>query len=266
MALGHTSIGPGGEGISVCFAAAGQEQDNDYASLEESEQARLITHEASHFFLQVNDTGGYFGSECGETPINTSCLRGTREDCGTSGRPSAERFDTADAYACFVHFLRLAADEETGEQTLEERFRESRGEALVISAHLPDPLLGGEQLFGASIYINTEEGTEHFALEGVPEASGFSYQWSLEVEGERFELRADDFGNDPGAIVPDEVKVGLLELVESRGGESREEGEAAPAAVRGTIVCQVQLFTDAPESDQVEERLEVSLETQQPGL
>ena len=83
---GHAAFDVTGAGVSICFMPKPDDNHENFAK--ESNpglQSRLLIHEAAHFFLGVEDKG-YFSSTCEETERAESCLEGTVEECGTSGR------------------------------------------------------------------------------------------------------------------------------------------------------------------------------------
>ncbi|RCV89158.1 eCIS core domain-containing protein [Billgrantia montanilacus] len=248
---GHASLGPTGNGVSICFmSSSGENAANLAEETNDAAKSNLITHEAAHFYLRVDDNG-YFGDQCDETEYARSCLNGTRENCGTSGRPADERFNNADSYSCFVFYLaRLTTqdpEEESANDPLTERAEAFRGANLDIQIDYPESILD-VALFN-EVYIDEPERTEHFVVTGAPAASGFSYHWAIDVGGESLPLAADEIRGmtvKPIAYVPEETKERLRNLHDA--GETEAE-----------VVLNTTLYRDAPESSSVERRLRVRL-------
>ncbi|MEO0914497.1 MAG: DUF4157 domain-containing protein, partial [Pseudomonadota bacterium] len=189
-AAGHASLGPTGNGVSICFMPnPGANAYNLTAETDESRKSELLTHEAAHFFLRVDDNG-YFGSECVETDFARTCLNGTQQNCGTSGRPPDERFDNADSYSCFVFYLaRLAGQATETEDPLAERAEAYRGGGLSIDIVYPESIL--ELALGRDVYVNAPPRTEVFIVDGEPSNSGFTHEWSVVVGTEELPLTPD---------------------------------------------------------------------------
>ncbi|WP_146348158.1 eCIS core domain-containing protein [Phaeobacter marinintestinus] len=285
-ARGYSSVGPGGRGIGLCFMSQAtptgeaaqadsaeteepsREEDRFNLAAEQNDAVRsmLITHEAAHFYLNVDDNG-YFTDTCHETDFAMTCLNGTQENCGTSGRGPDDRFDNADSYACFVHYLARLADlgqpgqereeeEDTAEEgeTLEQRAEALRGGNLGLRVHYPGALID----VGHTIYLANDEASETIVLMGEPENSGFSHEWSLHAGGETLPLTetTTNLGNAGtfatiynAATVPEATKARLREMAED-GTE------------RGEIVVRSTIYRGAPETSQVETRLRVNFQTE----
>lgn len=247
---GYTSTDPSRDSVSICFMPEpGENAANLAEETDEAKKSNLITHEAAHFYLRVDDNG-YFGNQCEETEYARSCLNGTRENCGTSGRPPDERFDNADSYACFVFYLaRLAEESREGEgagRSLAEQAEAYRGGNLGIQVEYPDPLI---MAMSDVIYIDEPERTEQFEVTGAPPDSGFSYQWTIVVGEETLPLIASEVWGSPVAhiaYVPEDTKERLRSLHDA--GE--EEAE---------VILHTTPYRDAPDSSTVERRFHVRL-------
>jgi hypothetical protein len=93
------------------------------------------------------------------------------------------------------------------------------------------------------IYIDEPERTEYFKVAGAPEASGFSYGWTLEAGGESFPLIADEYRGKPAAYVPEETKARLAARERSDAGRGRAPHHAVsrrPGVLDGRAAAQRQ--------------------------
>lgn len=262
---GHAAFDVTGNGISICFMPKSDEDHENFAKeKDKGRQSRLLIHEAAHFFLGVEDKG-YFGSECEETERAESCLNGTREECGTSGRPADDRFDNADSYECLVYFLgqlakpRTEEDEEkdkgeeedeekkSGEEIIAERAQAFKGGDLGLRSRYPgDSFEMGGAFSRDEVFINEPQKTEYFAVTGEPDASGFSFRWSILASGQELPLVPEEYRGDSAAFVPEATKKTL------RAFHEKDE-------TRATVRLLTTPYQEAPDRSKVETKLTVML-------
>ncbi len=188
-----------------------------FTDLNYYEQSGAMIHEAAHQYLGLSDTGYFVMSNCAETAHLPRTRFAQDEDSGTEGDNPAYRLDNADAYRCFVHFLRY-----TRRANLRTNAAAYRGEDLRIE---PD---------AATIYTQTSAPSDPtFTLRGVPNNSGFRFRWRLMAGGREFGLETRN-GDDTHAFSENVTAVNVSREVR-RLLESLRITE-------GTIVCEIELF------------------------
>jgi hypothetical protein len=196
--------------ISLCMPT--------FSDLGPVEQAHTLTHEAAHKYLDVRDTG-YFSKSCEETPSRPGP---ENKDSGTAGDNPAQRFNNADAYTCFVHFLvRQTVAGVAGSAAA------YRGEALELEAK-------ERTVYTVTETPSRDEGA--FRIKGAPANSGFKYRWTLtDAGGEEFPLAAlNKAQSDPGVFNDDVLAVYVPKATRLRLGEKK--------VAKATIRCEVRLF------------------------
>lgn len=213
--LGYAGFNTTARGISICFMPErdysvdipeGETAPNDKNLLRQdsmAERSNLITHEAAHLFLGVDDHG-YFGSNCVQYDPSA--------EKSTARLTEADLLDTADSYACFVQLLAHLEGAEEGE-TLAERAAGQRGENLRLQYTFDHPFAVALQ---HRIYLGEDIDYERFSLDGVPENSGFEFDWQIETGGVSLPLAADPtfaVGNtEHRAVLGDATRARLREL------------------------------------------------------
>ena len=180
------------------------------------QQANTLTHEAVHKYLDVRDTG-YFTKNCDETPS-----RGTVEDknSGTAGDNPVHRFNNADAYSCFVHFLvrRSVASVEESAWAYRGHFElEAKEKRIYTITGTP----------------SRDDGA--IRMKGAPPNSGFKYRWRLFSAGEELPLAAmNNSRANPGVFNDDVTVVYVPKEARQRLAEMK--------ATKANMVIQVQVF------------------------
>jgi len=180
------------------------------------QQANTLTHEAVHKYLDVRDTG-YFTKNCDETPTH-----GTVEDkdSGTAGDNPIHRFNNADAYSCFVHFLvrrSVASVEESAwayRGTLELEAKEKRIYTITGTPSRDDGAI---------------------RMKGAPPNSGFRYRWRLFSAGKELPLAAMNNSRANPSVFNDDVTVVYVPT------EARER-LAEMKATKANMVIEIQVF------------------------
>lgn len=152
------------------------------------QQANTLTHEAVHKYLDVRDTG-YFTKDCEET-----ASRGTVEDknSGTAGDNPMHRFNNADAYSCFVHFLvrRSVASVEESAWAYRGHFElEAKEKRIYTITGTP----------------SRDDGA--IRMKGAPPNSGFTYRWRLFSAGKELPLAAMNNSRANPSVFNDDVTV-----------------------------------------------------------
>jgi len=128
------------------------------------EQSNTLTHEAAHKYLGVRDKG-YFAKDCVET-ARVASKEGneeTEKDSGTAGDNPSKRFNNADSYSCFVHFLLRR-----GTEALTKQAADYKGLNLKLEA--PEGWIATQ---------TTQPKRTIFRLTELPTNSGFRAKWSL---------------------------------------------------------------------------------------
>ena len=168
-----------------------------------TEQANTLTHEAAHKYLDVRDTG-YFGKGCEETQARRPKGDEEGKDSGTAGDNPFYRFNNADSYTCFVHFLT-----QMGTEDLAKKAADYRGDNLALTAD--------------ESWIYTKTATPKratFKITGLPENSGFKVKWTVIAGEDRFRVTAmrderintSTYDEDPLEVfIPNDVRAKLEE-------------------------------------------------------
>ena len=180
------------------------------------QQANTLTHEAVHKYLDVRDTG-YFTKNCDETPTH-----GTVEDkdSGTAGDNPIHRFNNADAYSCFVHFLvrrSVASVEESAwayRGTFDLEAKEKRIYTITGTPSRDDGAI---------------------RMKGAPPNSGFKYRWRLFSGGQELPLAAMNNSRANPSVFNDDVTVVYVPT------EARER-LAEMKATKANMVIEIQVF------------------------
>jgi len=167
------------------------------------EQANTLTHEAAHKYLNVRDTG-CFAENCEETASTRPKGDEEGKDSGTAGDNPGRRFNNADSYSCFVHFLA-----HVGKESLAAKAADYRGDNLKLEA--PEE----------SIYTKTKTPKRStFKITGVPSNSGFRVKWTLSAGEDQYRvvamrderIKTHVFDEDPLEVfVPEDVRARLEE-------------------------------------------------------
>jgi hypothetical protein len=138
------------------------------------EQSNTLTHEAAHKYLGVRDKG-YFAKDCVET-ARVASKEGneeTEKDSGTAGDNPSKRFNNADSYSCFVHFLLRR-----GTEALAKQAADYKGENLKLDA--PERWIATQ---------TTQPKRTIFRLTDLPTNSGFRAKWNLIApNGDKFRV------------------------------------------------------------------------------
>ena len=168
-----------------------------------TEQANTLTHEAVHKYLDVRDTG-YFGKACEETQSRRPKDDPEGKDSGTAGDNPFYRFNNADSYACFVHFLTQLKTED-----LKNQAADYSGKNLTLTAD--------------EDWIYTKTATPKrstFKITGLPTNSGFKVKWSVVAGEDKFRvvamrderIKTHVYEEDPLEVfIPNDVRAKLEE-------------------------------------------------------
>lgn len=180
------------------------------------QQANTLTHEAVHKYLDVRDTG-YFTKNCEETEA-----RGTVEDknSGTAGDNPIHRFNNADAYSCFVHFLvrRSVASVEESAWAYRGHFElEAKEKRIYTITETP----------------SRDDGA--IRMKGAPPNSGFKYRWRLFSAGQELPLAAMNNSRANPSVFNDDVTVVYVPT------EARQR-LAEMKATKANMVIEIQVF------------------------
>lgn len=189
-----------------------------YTNLDPIRQSNVLTHEAAHKYLDVRDTG-YFTNNCDETASRPGP---EDKDSGTAGDNPVYRFNNADSYSCFVHFLvrRKVAE-------VEKSAGEFKGSGLEMEA---------KEKFIYTVTAMPSRDAGAFRILGAPTNSGFRYRWKFtSAAGEEFPLAAMNNSTRNPALFEDDVTAVYVPS-ESRRllGEKKVK--------KATVECLIQLF------------------------
>jgi hypothetical protein len=205
-----------------------------FSDLNYYEQSRAVIHEAAHRYLNRQDTGYFTSPDCLETGPQRRGVQPNDPHSGTRGDSPALRLNNADAYACFVHFLRYTPRSEMG-----ARAESYRGTNLTIEAR-----------GGTYVYTQTGSAAEpSFRITPAPDDAGFRFRWRLEANGRVYRL-AHRSSTDPSDFNTQTTEVYVPQ--ETRAALARDHVRAA------TIICEVQLYAGGPEAI-VTRRIEVTV-------
>ena len=181
------------------------------------QQANTLTHEAVHKYLDVRDTGYFTKEDCEETPAREG---GEPKDSGTAGDNPTDRFNNADAYACFLHFLvrRSVANVEASADAYRGRFELEAKE---------------KRIYTVTGTASREDGA--FRMTGAPPNSGFKYRWRLFSAGEELPLAAMNKSRANPSVFNDDVTVVYVpQEARVRLGEKK--------ATKANMVVEIQVF------------------------
>ncbi|GAA0560423.1 hypothetical protein GCM10009415_48070 [Chitinophaga japonensis] len=189
-------------------------------------QSRGVIHEAAHMYLSMRDRGYFYGdgeNQCTETAHPTGNFDPGHEDSGTAGDHPSYRLENADAYACFVHFLRYWPRER-----LRTRSAAFRGDQLAIAA---DDIT-------SDVYTEATTPQLHaFRITGMPANSGFRFRWQLRANGTDYtpaamgSAAAGAFSEDNRAVY---IPTSLRRILQREGVR------------RATLICETALYGPAP--------------------
>ena len=172
-------------------------------------RAMVLIHEGAHAFKHMVGDNGYFDyGTCGQS-------------AATAGLSTSDRLRNPDSFSCFVQYMR----HDTG---IVVRAASYKGTSLGLTQTPPGPV----NLAGLDPKVPL------FAVNGVPDNSGFKFKWSvLDGAGRAYAMQSDrgdpnSFGDALNAYIGAATRTTLRQLHGSTG----------------KVICQVQLATGGSRS------------------
>ena len=96
------------------------------------------------------------------------------------------------------------------------------------------------------LFLNEPQKTEYFSVTGEPDASGFTFRWSILAAGQELPLVPEEYRGTSAAFVPEATKKTLRAF--------HQKGET-----RATVRLLTTPYEGAPDRSKVETKLTVTL-------